>query len=44
MFMIKCDSRKGIRDIPKRLRDKPIYLAPEILGSRDDQYNLMSNY
>ena len=25
--------------MPKRLRDEPIYLAPDILGLRDDQYN-----
>lgn len=24
--------------MPKRLRDEPIYLAPDILGSRDNQY------
>jgi len=27
--------------MPKRLRDEPIYLAPNILGLRDDQYNPM---
>ena len=26
-------------DMPKRLRDEPIYLAPKILGYRDDKYN-----
>ena len=37
--MRKFDSRKGKIDMPKRLRDEPLYLAPEILGCRDDHYN-----